>query len=227
SPKEVVKAAKHLGCRSISYTYTEPTIFFEYAYETAKLAHEEGIKNVFVTNGYITKEALETVAPYLDAANIDLKGLSEELYLKNCGGHLNPVLDAIRLYKALGVWVEVTTLIIPTLNDKASNFRKIPGFIKTVGVDIPWHISRFYPTYKLVHLNQTPIATLHEARKIGLEVGLRYVYEGNVPGNEGENTYCYNCGRKLIQRYAYLIHEHNIKDSMCPYCGVKIDGLGI
>jgi len=227
SPEEVVRAAKQYGCRSIAYTYTEPTIFFEYVYDIAKLARGEGICNVFVTNGYITQEALRAIAPYLDAANVDLKGSSEELYLKNCGGHLNPVLDAIKLYRSLGVWVELTTLVIPTLNDTEDNFKSIAEFIKTVGVDIPWHISRFYPAYKLMNLQPTPIPILHKARRIGLEAGLRYVYEGNVPGGEGENTYCHSCGKTLIRRHAYQIQENNIQDSRCAGCGAKIDGVGI
>jgi len=225
APQEIVATAKHYNCRSISYTYVEPTIFFEYAYDIAKLAHEEGIYNVFVSNGYITEEAIRTLAPYLDAINIDLKGLSEELYHENCGGHLQPVMDAIKLYKSLGVWVEVTTLVIPTLNDSEEEFRGIAEFIKSVGVDIPWHISQFYPTYKLTDLPPTPVATLHEARDIGFEIGLRYVYEGNVPGEGGESTYCYNCGALLISRYGFQILENKLSGSKCPQCGAKIDGV--
>jgi len=225
TPQETVDAAKHHNCRSISYTYTEPTIFFEYAYDVAKLAHEEGIYNVFVSNGYTTEEAIRAIAPYLDAINVDLKGLSDELYHKNCGGHLQPVLDAIKLYKSLDVWVEVTTLVIPTLNDSEEDFRGLAEFIKSVGVDIPWHISQFYPTYKLTDLPRTPVTTLHEARDIGFEVGLRYVYEGNVPGEGRENTCCHNCGTLLIRRYGFQILENNMSDSKCPNCGAKIDGV--
>ncbi len=225
APEEVVAVARHHNCRSIAYTYVEPTIFFEYAYDIAKPAHEAGICNVFITNGYTTEEAIRTLAPYLDAVNVDLKGLSEELYHENCGGHLEPVLDAIKLYKSLGVWVEVTTLVIPTLNDSEEDFRGIAEFIKSVGEDIPWHISQFYPTYKLTDLPPTPVATLHEARDIGLEVGLRYVYEGNVPGEGGESTYCYNCGALLIRRYGFQILENKLSDSKCPHCGAKIDGV--
>ncbi len=225
SPQDIVTAAKQYGCRSIAYTYTEPTIFFEFAYDTARLAHKEGISNTFITNGHITEDAIRTLVPYLDAVNVDLKGLSDDLYLKNCGGHLKPVLDAIRLYKSLGVWVEVTTLVIPTLNDSEKDFRGIAEFIKSVGVDIPWHISQFYPSYKLTHLPPTPVTSLREARGIGLEVGLRYVYEGNVPGEGEENTYCYRCGELLIRRYGFQIQENRIRDSRCPSCGTRIDGL--
>ncbi|MGD8543933.1 MAG: AmmeMemoRadiSam system radical SAM enzyme [Candidatus Bathyarchaeota archaeon] len=225
TPEEIVATAKRYECESIAYTYTEPTIFFEYAYDTAKLASKEGIKNVFVTNGYITEEALIEIKPYLDAANIDLKSFSDDFYRKNCGARLSPVLDSIKLHKSLGIWIEITTLIIPTLNDSEENLRKIAEFIKNVGEEIPWHISRFHPTYQLLDLPRTPIATLHKAREIGLEVGLRYVYEGNVPSEIGENTYCYNCGKPLIHRHGYVILENKIKDSECSYCGTKIDGV--
>ena len=225
SPEEVVTAARSYDCSIIAYTYTEPTIYFEYAYDTARLAHKTGINNVFVSNGYITEEAIRAIAPYLDAINIDLKGLSEDLYLKICGGHLQPVMDAIKLYKSLGVWVEVTTLVIPTLNDSEDDFREIAEFIKSVGVDIPWHISQFYPTYKLTTIPPTPVSTLRKAREIGLETGLRYVYEGNVPGEGEENTYCYRCGELLIQRLGFQIIENKVRDSKCPNCGTNVDGV--
>jgi pyruvate formate lyase activating enzyme len=225
SPEEIVMEAKRNNCKSIAYTYTEPTIFFEYAYDTAKLASKERIKNVFVTNGYITEEALNEIKPYLDAANIDLKSFHDSFYRKNCGARLNPVLDSIKAYKSLGIWIEITTLIIPTLNDSDEELKKIAEFIKEVGEEIPWHISRFHPRYMLINLPATPIGTLRKARRIGLEAGLRYVYEGNVPGEAGENTYCYNCGKLLINRYIYQIQEIRTKESNCPDCGVKIDGV--
>jgi pyruvate formate lyase activating enzyme len=225
SPEEIVSAAKRSNCVSIAYTYSEPTIFFEYAYDIAKLARKEGLKNVFVTNGYITPEALREISPYLDAANIDLKSFSDEFYRKSCGARLQPVLDSIRLYKSLGVWIELTTLIIPTLNDSEEELRKIAHFIKEVGEDTPWHITQFHPMYKLPDLPRTPVSTLRKARQIGLEAGLRYVYEGNVPGETGENTYCPNCGKPLIRRFGYSIQENKIKNSACTYCGTKIDGL--
>jgi pyruvate formate lyase activating enzyme len=224
-PEEIVLAAKLSNCKSIAYTYSEPTIFFEYAYDTAKHAKKEGIKNVFVTNGYITPEALKEISPYLDAANIDLKSFSDEFYRKRCGARLEPVLESIRLYKSLGIWTEITTLIIPTLNDSEEELRKIAEFISEVGEDTPWHISQFYPTYKLIDLPRTPVETLRKAREIGLEAGLKYVYEGNVPGEDGENTYCPNCGKMLIHRFGYRIHENKIKKSKCTYCGAEIDGI--
>ncbi|MCZ2809420.1 MAG: AmmeMemoRadiSam system radical SAM enzyme [Candidatus Bathyarchaeota archaeon] len=226
SPEEIVSAAKRNNCESIAYTYSEPTIFFEYAYDTAKLASKEGIKNVFVTNGYITPEALQEISPYLDAANIDLKSFSDDFYRKNCGARLKPVLDSIRLYKSLGIWTEITTLIIPSLNDTEEELRKIAEFIKKeVGEETPWHITQFHPTYKLIDLPRTPVTILRKAREIGLEAGLRYVYEGNVPGENGENTYCHNCGKLLIRRFGYSIIENKIKNSACAYCGAEIDGV--
>ena len=224
-PEEVVLAAKLSNCKSIAYTYTEPTIFFEYALDIAKIARNEGIKNVFVTNGYITPEALKEIGPYLDAANIDLKSFSDEFYRKNCGARLEPVLDSIKLYKSLGIWIELTTLIIPTLNDSEDELRKIAEFIKEVGAEIPWHITQFHPTYKLIDKPVTPVTTLRRARQIGLEAGLRYVYEGNVPGENGENTYCPKCQKMLIRRLGYQIIDNKIKNSTCPYCGAKIDGV--
>ena len=225
SPEEIVSAAKRSNCASIAYTYSEPTIFFEYAYDIAKFGRKEGLKNVFVTNGYITGEALREIAPYLDAANIDLKSYSDEFYRKRCGARLQPVLDSIRLYKSLGIWIEITTLIIHTLNDSEEELQKIAEFIKEVGEDTPWHITQFHPMYKLPDLPRTPVSTLRKARQIGLEAGLRYVYEGNVPGETGENTYCPNCGKPLIRRFGYSIQENKIKNSACTYCETKIDGL--
>ncbi|MDY6854127.1 MAG: AmmeMemoRadiSam system radical SAM enzyme [Thermodesulfobacteriota bacterium] len=225
--KEIVEDAVNTNCKSISYTYTEPTIYFEYAYDTAKLAHKEGIKNVFVTNGYMTLETLKTIGPYLDAANVDLKSFSDDFYKEICGAKLNFVLDSIRLMKELGVWVEVTTLLIPRLNDGDDELQKIAGFIKEVGEEIPWHVSAFYPTYKLLDYPRTPVKTLHRAREIGLNEGLRYVYCGNIPGDEGENTYCYNCKQPLIERQGYLISKNRVKDGSCPSCDTKIDGIDL
>ncbi len=227
APERIVEDALGYQCKSIAYTYTEPTIFFEYAYEIAKTAFEKSIKNVFVTNGYITREALTTIKPYLHAANIDLKCFSKETYKKLCSARLEHVLDCIRSYKELGIWIEITTLIIPEINDSASELREIAAFIKSVGTEIPWHVSRFYPRYRLIEKPPTPVNTLRMSREIGLEAGLRYVYEGNVPGEGGENTYCYNCKKVLIKRYGYQIIENNIVNLRCPACSTIIDGMGI
>lgn len=228
SPESIVENAKKYGSKSIAYTYTEPTIFFEYAYDTAKLAHEVDIKNVFVTNGYMTEEAIKKIEPYLDAANVDLKSFSDDFYRKLCGAKLQPVLDALKLMKKLGIWVEVTTLIIPTLNDSSEELREIAKFIvNELGEGTPWHISRFYPTYNLTDKPPTPIETIHKAREIGLNEGLKYVYEGNVPGSTGENTYCPNCKNLIIERLGYQIINKATKDGKCPYCESRIYGVGL
>ena len=227
SPEEIVERALHYGCQSISYTYTEPTIFYEYAYSTAILAKEKGLKNNFVTNGYINEEPLRKISPFLDAANVDLKSFREDFYKKMCGGHLEPVLKTLRLMKELGIWVEVTTLIIPGYNDSQEEIKEIANFIKGLGAETPWHISRFFPTYKLLDASPTPISTLKRARELGKEIGLRYIYTGNIPGDEGENTYCYNCGKLVIKRFGFEVLENRLKDSRCPFCSTPIDGRGL
>jgi pyruvate formate lyase activating enzyme len=224
TPEQIVDAADRAGCKSISYTYTEPTIFFEFAYDCARLAHKRGIKNVFVSNGYTSPEATKTIAPYLDANNIDLKG-ENEFYKKLCGAKLQPVLDTIKLMKSLGVWVEVTTLVIPSYNDSDNSLRWIAEFLKSVDASIPWHVTQFYPTYKLLDQPRTPLETLRRAREIGLKTGLKYVYEGNVPGEGGENTYCHSCGELIIGRSGFFITENKIKDSRCFNCKTSIDGV--
>ncbi len=222
-PEDIVEQAKKLGCKSIAYTYTEPTIFFEYAYDTARLAKEAGLCNVFVTNGYMTKEALDTIRPYLDAANVDLKSFSDEFYKSNCKARLQPVLDSIAYMKELGIWVEVTTLVIPGQNDSHEQLNGIAEFIAGVDPAIPWHISRFHPNYKFTGYSVTPIESLRTAREIGEKHGLRYIYLGNVP--EASDMYCYNCKKVLIRRSYAFIEQLNIKDGKCSACGVKADGI--
>jgi pyruvate formate lyase activating enzyme len=224
APDRIVAAARAARCTSISYTYTEPTIFFELAYDTAQRAAEEGLKNVFVTNGYITPEALKEIRPFLHAANIDLKGFTDGFYKKICGARLQPVLDAIRLYKQFGIWIEITTLVIPGHNDSEAELREIAQFIRSVGEDVPWHVSRFHPTYHLTDKPRTSVNTLQRARKIGIEAGLRYVYEGNVPG-EGEETLCWSCKKPLIKRTGFFIEENRIQGGKCSFCGAMIDGV--
>jgi len=226
-PEEIVKEAEGSGCKSIAYTYTEPTVFFELAYETAKIAHQKGIKNVFVSNGYMTPEALEEISPYLDGINIDLKAFTERFYKEICGGRLEPVLNNIKLAKELGIWVEVTTLVIPTLNDSQDELRQIAEFLRDVDKDIPWHITQFYPTHKLTTLPRTPVETLHKAREIGVKTGLHYAYEGNVPGRGNENTYCYDCGNLLIERRGHSIFKNIVEDGHCPSCKSSIAGVGL
>ncbi|MBN1364776.1 MAG: AmmeMemoRadiSam system radical SAM enzyme [Syntrophaceae bacterium] len=226
-PAEIIARAKKIGAETIAYTYTEPTIFFEMAYDTAKIAVENGLKNVFVTNGFMTIETIETISSYLSAANVDLKSFRDEFYKKYCGARLNPVLDSLKKMKEVGIWVEVTTLLIPTLNDSDEELKDIAQFIAGLGKETPWHISRFHPQFKMQNLSSTPIASLHRAAKIGKEAGLKYVYSGNVPGDKGESTYCFKCGNLLIERYGFRIAALNLKGNKCPRCGTELEGLFI
>ncbi|GAB7028372.1 AmmeMemoRadiSam system radical SAM enzyme [Geotalea toluenoxydans] len=225
SPEEIVANAKRSGCASISYTYTEPTIYFEYAYDTAVLARAAGLKNIFVTNGYITPEALSQIRPYLDAANIDLKGYSDRFYKEVVHAMLQEVLDSIVEYKRQEIWIELTTLVIPNWNDSDADLEGIARFIAgKVGIEVPWHVSQFYPTYKLLDQPRTPLATLDRARQIGKNAGLRYVYEGNVPGSQGEHTFCPECGELLIHRTGYITAS-KLAEGKCGRCKFAIDGI--
>jgi pyruvate formate lyase activating enzyme len=225
TPEELVQAAQRSSCASISYTYTEPTIFYELAYDTARLAAAAGLANIFVTNGYMGAEALERIAPYLAAVNIDLKSFDDAAHKRMTGARLQPVLDSIRAHKRLGVWVEVTTLVIPGHNDSERELRQIAEFLVGVDPDIPWHVTQFYPTYRLLDRQRTPVETLRRARKIGYEAGLRYVYEGNVPGEGGESTHCHSCSTLLIERYGYQLLANLVKDGRCPKCGTAVPGV--
>ncbi len=233
TPESIVAAAQRYRCRSIAYTYTEPTIFGEYNLDIARLARPAGIANVYVTNGYMTAEMLRTFCgegqpPLMDAANVDLKAFTDEFYREQCGARLQPVLDSLVLMKAMGVWVEVTTLVIPGLNDSDDELRQIARFIaQTLGVETPWHVSRFHPTYRLLDRPVTPTRTLVRAREIGLAAGLRYVYVGNVPGSDGEHTFCHGCGQRIIGRWGFTITEYHLKDGRCDRCGAVIDGVGM
>lgn len=223
-PEDVVREALTRGCRSISYTYTEPTIFFEYARDTARIARGKGLRNTFVTNGYMTAEALEESRLWLDAANIDLKAFKDETYKKVCQARLQPVLDSIRLMKKLGIWVEITTLVVPGLNDGDDELAGIARFIVSVDPDIPWHISRFHPDYKYVETGATPVATLERAFAAGKREGLRFIYVGNVWG-QSEDTHCPSCGRPLIRRQGFRVLENKARDGKCPHCGAGIPGV--
>jgi len=227
SLEQVVAAAQKADCRSIAYTYTEPTIFFEYAYDTARLAHEAGLANLYITNGYMTEEMLETFQPYLDAANVDLKAFRDKTYRKYVGARLQPVLNTMKLMKRLGIWLEVTTLVIPGINDDDVELKDVADFVaEELGVDTPWHISRFFPAYKMTDVSPTPVETLNRAREIGLEAGLRYVYVGNVPGEA--NTECHKCGQILIRRFGYRILENRVQpNGRCPNCGMPVAGVGM
>jgi len=224
SPVNIVNDALTHHCKSISYTYTEPTVFFEYAYETAVIAHERGLRNIFVTNGFMTERAIKMLAPVLDGANIDLKAHSDDFYRKICGGRLEPVKRAIAAMVEQGIWVEVTTLIIPGYNDDPKQWEEIADFLLSIDPGIPWHISAFYPTYHLTDAPPTPAKLLSKARETGLSRGLKFVYTGNIPGDEGENTYCPGCGKRLIHRVGFTIFENLLEDGACPYCQVTLEG---
>ncbi len=225
-PPALVADALANDCRSLAYTYTEPTIFFELALETAKAAHAVGLKNVFVTNGFITPAALQMIAPYLDAANIDLKSFRDGFYKRVCGGRLEPVIEAIRMYKALGVWIELTTLLIPGRNDDETELRELAGFIKSdLGEDVPWHISRFFPAYKMGGVPITPIETLRRAQRLGREAGLKHVYLGNVLEEEGEDTRCPTCDTVLVRRTGLMLLENRLANGACPNCWTPVAGV--
>ena len=223
-PKKIVELALRYQCQSISYTYNEPTIFVEFALETMKLARRKNIKNCWVSNGFMSEETLNLVSPYLDAINIDLKSFSEKDYKEYCGGNLQPVLNNIILFKKKGVWVEITTLAIPGIvNEKT--FIKIAKFIKkNVGEETPWHILKFFPevSWRLRHLYSTPLEIVKKGCEIGMEVGLKYVYGGNVPGLASEDTYCPDCHKKMIDRTGYLIERKDEKGK-CSKCGENLN----
>jgi pyruvate formate lyase activating enzyme len=226
SPAHIVADARATNSRSIAYTYTEPTVFFEHTYDTARLAHAAGIANIYVTNGYMTTEMLETLHPYLDAANVDLKAFRQKTYNRYSGAGLGPVLDNLKVMKQLGVWLEVTTLVIPSLNDDPAELRDMARFVsQELGSETPWHLSRFFPTYKMTERPPTPVETLQRAQQIGLEEGLRYVYLGNVA--EESNTACHGCGQTLIRRQGYWIGENQIQNGRCPVCQALVAGVGM
>ena len=227
TPGEIVDMAQKSGAASISYTYTEPTIYYELAADTARLAVSEGLKNVFVSNGYMTEECLEDIHPDLHAANVDLKSFSDSFYKEQCGARLEPVLSTIRTMKKMGVWLEVTTLLIPGLNDSDEELGEIAGFLSDVDPEIPWHVSRFHPTYRLTDVPSTPIERLKMARKIGFEAGLKYVYTGNIPGDDGEKTFCHECGEPLVDRLGFHVSSNRIMDGRCHKCGAEIPGIWV
>ena len=225
TPQDIVRKALKTGSKTIAYTYTEPTVYFEFACDTARIANEQGLKNIFVTNGFMTEEALDVISPYLHAANVDLKSFRDDFYKKHCGARLQPVLDSLKKMKSLGIWVEVTTLLIPTLNDSASELKQIAAFIYSLGAETPWHISRFHPRYQMNDLPPTPIASIHRAAEIGRSCGLKYIYSGNIPGDKGENTFCSNCTEPLIDRHGFTIEKLNLKGTHCPRCDAPLDGI--
>ena len=227
TPGAIVTAARATGSDSIAYTYTEPTIFYELAYDTAVLARQAGLRNIFVTNGFISAEPLRALSGVLDAANVDLKFFDPASYRRIARARLEPILAAIRLYHEIGIWLEITTLVIPGVNDSDAELTQIAEFIASIDRAIPWHVSQFHPTYKMLDRSATPVATLRRAAAIGRKAGLRYVYEGNVPGEAGENTRCWQCGELLIQRFGSLMRRNRIEGGACPDCKAGIDGIGM
>ncbi|MCD6499581.1 MAG: AmmeMemoRadiSam system radical SAM enzyme [Deltaproteobacteria bacterium] len=226
-PGELVGAAEAAGCATIAYTYTEPTIFFEYALDAARIASDRGIRNVFVTNGYMTTEALDLMDGVLHAANVDLKTMDDQVMRRLTGAKVAPVLDMIRLMKEKNIWVEVTTLVVPGLNDSDEHLGRVAEFVAGLDPDIPWHVSRFHPDYEMADVPATPPATLERACRIGEAAGLHYVYTGNLWGDDYESTRCPNCGRVVIERRGFSVGDIRIRDGRCVNCGAEIAGEGL
>jgi pyruvate formate lyase activating enzyme len=227
SPEQIVVAAQQSSAHSIAYTYTEPTIYFEYSLDTARRAREAGIANVYVSNGYMSAQMLDMVHPYLDAANIDLKSFRDPIYRKYAGARLKPVLESLKRLYSFGIWLEVTTLIIPGINDDPQELKELAEFIVTeLGAETPWHVSRFYPQYKLQHLPPTPPATISQAVDIGRAAGLAHIYAGNL--GIDNNTLCPGCGACLVERRGFEVRHNRIsKESCCNDCGHQIAGVGM
>jgi pyruvate formate lyase activating enzyme len=229
SPEQIVGGAVRSGCQSIAYTYTEPTIFMELCHDCGRLAKEKGLTNVFVSNGYMTREAIDLAGDWLNGINIDLKAFSDEYYRRLCKARLQPVLDSIAyIARETDIWLEVTTLLLPGENDSEEELRQLADFLVTqAGPHVPWHISRFHPQYKYMDSQTTPLSTMRRAGTIGKAAGLRYVYLGNVPGGESESTFCHKCGRMLIERLGFRIVANHIRESKCPDCDELVAGFGL
>jgi pyruvate formate lyase activating enzyme len=225
-PEMIVTKAKEVGAHSVAYTYVEPTIFYEYMVDICQLVKKAGLLNVCHSNGFINPEPLKNLCKVMDAANIDLKGFTETFYRDVCGGELTPVLETLKTLKKESVHLEITNLVIPTQNDDLSGLKEMCLWIKKeLGADTPIHFSRFYPLYKLRSLPPTPVSTLEKVRNTALSCGLEYVYIGNIPGHEGEHTFCPKCKKLLIQRAGYMVGENHLKGGRCQYCGKPIPGI--
>jgi pyruvate formate lyase activating enzyme len=225
TPTQIVEEALNTRSATISYTYTEPTVYFELSLDTARIAVSKGLKNVFVSNGYMTEDCLKEIYPDLHAANIDLKAFSDKFYRQQCGARLGPVLKTLETIKKMGIWLEVTTLLIPGLNDSEEELRSLALFLAELDPNIPWHISRFHPTYRLTNTPPTSAESLQRAREYGYEAGLKYVYTGNLPGDKGENTFCHECGELLIDHYGFYVTQNKINKNCCPSCDAEIPGV--
>jgi len=226
-PGDVVRYARRNGCRSIAYTYAEPTVFYEYMYDTAVVGRQRGVRNVVVSAGYINQKPLEQLCEVVDAIKIDLKAFRDKFYKEICSGQLQPVLNSIKTIKRKGVWLEIVDLVVPTLNDTVEEFHDLASWVMDeLGPDVPLHFSRFYPMYQLKSLPPTPMGTLEKAREEAMKVGLRYVYLGNIsPTHKANNTYCPNCNRLLIQRMGFFVARNNVVEGKCKYCGWEIPGV--
>ncbi len=224
-PEVVLEEALRSRSATISYTYTEPTIFFEFALDIARPAASRGLRNIFVSNGYMTEECLKEIYPNLHGANVDLKGFSDKYYKEVCGAKLQPVLRTLELMRRMNVWVEVTTLLVPGLNDSKEELQQLAKFLVDLDPDMPWHISRFHPTYRLTNVRPTPPESIRKAKDIGYEAGLKYVYTGNLPGDEGEKTFCHQCNELLIDRYGFYVRKNVIAEGLCPKCSARIPGV--
>jgi len=227
-PERIVELAQEYGCSSIAYTYNEPIVFFEYTYDTAKLAHEKGLKNIYVTSGYETKKAIDLLAPYIDGMNIDIKGFTNTFYEEICGAKLKPVLEAVKYAHEKGIWIEITTLLIPGKNDSDKEIRDIARFIAELDTAIPWHLSAFHPTYKMTDVERTPASTLRRAYAIAQQEGLKYVYVGNIDDEDHESTYCPGCHERVIDRSGHIgqyVTNTLDKEGRCPHCGYRLEGV--
>ncbi|MBE0584449.1 MAG: AmmeMemoRadiSam system radical SAM enzyme [Desulfofustis sp.] len=224
-PAAIVDQAVATGCRSISYTYSEPTVFFEFAYDCCRAARQKGLHNIFVSNGYMSRPAAQLLAEVLGAINIDIKSFSDDFYRTICGGRLQPVLDNVRFFREQGVWVEATTLIIPGLNDTDAELRSIAEFLVSCDPNIPWHVSGFHPTFKMLDRPSTSAQRLLTARDLGLAAGLNYVYVGNIRGSGGEATLCPACSRVLVERSGFLVNANHLIDGRCPQCQQPVAGI--
>ncbi|MGC8802502.1 MAG: AmmeMemoRadiSam system radical SAM enzyme, partial [Bacteroidales bacterium] len=226
SPEQVVKQCTAANCKTIAYTYTEPTVFYEYIYDIALLAKQKSIHNVLISNGYINPGPLKKIIPLLDAANIDLKAFDEKVYHNLNGGSLKPVLNTLRILKDNGVWIEITNLLIPSYSDSTEMIKRMCEWLVSNGfAEYPIHFSRFFPTFRLKHLYPTPVPLLKQAREIALQVGVKYVYLGNIAEADYNNTYCPVCRKLLIERFGYQVRQYHVTDQKCPNCLHPIAGV--
>ena len=228
TPEDAVQDARMSGSTTIAYTYSEPVVYYEYMYDTARLGKEHGLKSVMISNGYIQEKPLTELCQHLSAVKIDLKGFTEKFYQETCTGELKPVLHTLTTLKKIGIWFEIVVLVVPTLNDSEKEFKEMCVWIKeNLGPDVPIHFTRFHPTYKMKNLPPTPVKTLEMARNVALDTGLHFPYVGNVPGHEGENTYCPNCRHVVIRRAGFSIRENHLKDNKCKGCNQSIPGIWV